>query len=184
MNWRALVAGLAFGLLTAPVFAGPVCTSTTDWAAIDTPIEKKFDVSHSGVGQHVDCFTFSPLKEADGSGHVQDFDPNKNQLDIALKGVELWLDGTQILNATANFNHFDFGTLQPGGNYMLVVQTEVSSTPGKNNDPVSFKGVMETHAVSEPSALALTGIALMAAGVALRHRRRAATGANTVAPAA
>ena len=179
MNWRALVAGAAFALLATPAFAGPLCTHTTDWATLDTPITQKFDGSFDAAGQYVECFTFSPSEAAEGSGHAHGFDVNRNKLDIDVSRVELYRDG-DLVGTDTSPNHFDFGALQVGALYTLALYTEVYSASGLMDAPVTYKGVVETTAlaqqtVPEPGVPALLGLALIAGSAAMRRRRRTET---------
>ena len=178
MHWRQLATSVAFGLLAAPAVAAPLCTNTTPLGSISAPNVADFAGSFDNAGQYIECFTFTPLVDIDGSIHVNDFDVGNNQLDIDVTRIELY-NATELVASAPK--HFDFGSLQPGVTYTLALYSDVSNSKGgSKNDPVSYKGRVETltptapNVVPEPGILALLGMGLIAAAGAMWRRRATA----------
>ena len=128
MHWRQLATSIALGLLAAPAFAGPLCTSTTPLGSISAPNVADFAGSFDTAGQYVECFTFTPSIDIDGTIHVNDFDVGNNQLDIDLTRIELY-NATELVASAPK--QFDFGSLQPGVTYTLALYSDVSPSEGR-----------------------------------------------------
>ena len=153
----------------APAVAAPLCTNTTPLGSISAPNVADFAGSFDNAGQYIECFTFTPLVDIDGSIHVNDFDVGNNQLDIYVTRIELY-NATELVASAPK--HFDFGSLQPGVTYTLALYSDVSNSKGgSKNDPVSYKGRVETLTPTAPNVVPEPGIRPARHGAHRRRRR-------------
>ena len=173
MKCKALFAGLAISLASS-VSGAATCTSSTTLGTLGL-----FGSSFSSAGTYYDCFTFSLSGNAKAVGGILELDPFWNKLNISLKSVSLFSDGTLVGNMDTSPLTFSFGNLAGGALYTLqvvsnvIVASGIVGTRGKN-DNVGYAGVITTLAspAPEPAAYALAAAGLAIVGVSAWRRRR------------
>ena len=169
MKCKALFAGLAISLASS-VSGAATCTSSTTLGTLGL-----FGSSFSSAGTYYDCFTFSLSGNAKAVGGIQELDPFWNKLNISLKSVSLFSDGTLVGNMDTSPLTFSFGNLAGGALYTLQVVSKVIVASGiGTNDKVGYAGVITTLAspAPEPAAYALAAAGLAIVGVSAWRRRR------------
>ncbi len=173
LSWKAIAAGVLLASASTTSFAGPTCSSTTDWANLGPPGLASFGNWFSTAGTYNDCYTFALGASADSFGGTLEIDPWLNKLDIDVTSVSLFLNGSSI-GADQSPSYFTFDDLVQGGIYTLIVNSVVTRDPGLWNVPVGYVGVIKTttNSVREPTTLTLLSLGLLATAAVRRRRGR------------
>jgi len=182
MRSKVLAALLALAAV-GPAMAA-TCSGTANWGSMGPPGMRDFGNSFSSRGTYLDCYSFSLTATANSFGGVMEIDPWLNLLDIDVTKVSLYGGGLSGSNTTGSLiswddspGKFTFGSLA-AGTYTLAVSTTVSRDFGLFNDPVSYKGSIETTATSvaspapEPASYAMMLAGLIGVGAAARRRSK------------